>query len=101
MAHDDEADGFLGITYIPHGHDHEKHPADENENKKDTEKIKKSTKNGVTNAQLEKMHTELAALEKQLQDYEHSTDERLQHLERMVGHPVTAEEKVYRIQEDS
>lgn len=101
MAHDDDADGFLGITYIPHGHDHETDQTSENVSKKDIEKAKRSAKNSVTNAQLQKMHDELSALEKQLQDYEQVTEERLQHLERMAGHPVTAEEKVFRIQEDS
>lgn len=47
------------------------------------------------------LHHELEVIESHLQAYEVETEERLKHLERMAGHPITAEEKVFRIQEES
>ncbi len=102
MARDNDTDGFLGITYIPHGNDHAVAVSDSAAQEKSSDKPKKSVKRSdTTSAEVQKMHEQLAALEKELQEYELETEERLKHLERMAGHPITAEEKVFRIQEDS
>ncbi len=101
MVRDDEAEGFLGVTYIPHGSDHHAQK-DATEEDKISEKHKKTAKQiDANDEQLQKMHQELATLEKQLHEYEIETEERLKHLERLAGHPMTPQEKVFRIQEDS
>ncbi len=114
MAHDDDADGFLGITYISHGvghytssdgdtveHTYEQEAADCKDEDKH-EKPKHATKHhSADDTELLELKAEMEALESRLQVYEAETEERLKHLERMAGHPITAEEKVFRIQEES
>lgn len=114
MAHDDDADGFLGITYISHGVDHHassdgesaeaahEQKAAEDQDKDKQEKPKHAAKHhSAEDKELLELKHEMEALETQLQAYEVETEERLKHLERLSGHPISAEEKVFRIQEES
>ena len=102
MTHDDDADGFLGITYIPHGSDHQTDNSKTEPNNNDTEKPKHTKKHAHNDSdEIAALHHELEVIESRLQAYEVETEERLKHLERMAGHPITAEEKVFRIQEES
>ena len=108
MAHDDDAGGFLGITYISHGKDHKKGQAEESRKPAVEEPAKKSRKPDTEkqakreeSAEIARLERELAAVESALQQYQSQTAERLDHLERLAGHPISPEEKVYRIQEDS
>ncbi|QQS19922.1 hypothetical protein IPL85_00450 [Candidatus Saccharibacteria bacterium] len=102
MAYDTDADGFLGVTFISHDSDHTKtntteRPADA----KPTSKKPPSKHSHVDSDEIQALQEEIERLEITLQTYELETEERLQHLERMAGHPITAEEKVFRIQEES
>ncbi len=108
MKHDDDdTSGFLGITYISHGDDHKKNDDTDGDDAKTklagTEKADKAkhTAKHPESDELEALHHELEVLESRLQTYEVETEERLKHLERLAGHPVSPEEKVFRIQEDS
>lgn len=102
MAHDDDTDEFLGITFIPHGDNHSKAPASEQSDETKPAKTKQHTKRTHDEAdEIKALQEEIIRLENTLQIYELETEERLKHLERLAGHPLTAEEKVYRIQESA
>lgn len=114
MAHDDDADGFLGTTYISHGVDyhassdsgsaestHEQKIAEDKTEDAQTKPKHAAKHHSGEDKELLELKAEMAALETRLQAYEIETEERLKHLERLNGHPISAEEKVFRIQEES
>ena len=102
MAHDDDSDGFLGTTFIPHGNSHS-HSVSENDAEATTPKPteEKPKKKPASAESTEKLERRIQELEAELQAYEANADERLKHLERMAGHPISDAERAFRIQEDS
>ncbi|PID98797.1 hypothetical protein CSA80_05050 [Candidatus Saccharibacteria bacterium] len=102
MAQDTDTDGFLGITYISHNDQNlDCAPAEANSNDQTLKNTKQAHAQRTNDEDLQAIRRELAALESRLKQYENETAERLDHLERLAGHPLSPEEKVYRIQEDS
>ena len=101
MGHnsDDESD-FLGVTYI--AHDHRRGEQKHKTNAHHIKEPKKSEEHAYADAaEIEALQKELERIESRLQTYRLETDERLSHLERLAGHPLSPEEKVFRIQEDA
>ncbi|MBP9761451.1 hypothetical protein KBD11_00065 [Candidatus Saccharibacteria bacterium] len=104
MAHDDDTDRFLGVTYISHGKDHL--ATSKSDDLSGTSFTRKSRPKSVKNhdeadsRELVRLQREIAILESALQQYETQTSERLDHLERLAGHPLTPAEKIFQIQED-
>ena len=102
MTHDDDSDGFLGTTFIPHENSHS-HSISEGDAVTTTPKTaeEKPKKRIVPSENVEKLEQRIQKLEAELQSYEANADERLKHLERMAGHPISDAERAFRIQEDS
>lgn len=117
MRHDD-TDGFLGTTIINHGADpapdasdkpgptrpptddsppasHQSEPAPTPPSDKISAQTQKNER------EIEALQQQIAFLEQVIQKYQAYTDERLEHLERLAGHPVSDAEKLYRIQEQA
>lgn len=109
MKHDDDTSGFLGVTYISHGKDHKNitdtdRPKDAKTSKNPEEhhklaSVEKTQKENE--AEIERLQHEIVTLEKALLQYESQTSERLDHLERLAGHPVTDAERIFKIQEEA
>lgn len=102
MTHDDDSDGFLGTTFIPHGNSHS-HSISEGDAEVTTPKPteEKPKKKPTSSENTEKLERRIQELEAELQSYEANADERLKHLERMAGHPISDAERAFRIQENS